>query len=193
MRGASGARDCVMSKDSRFKTRRTSAREGGYVSSSGDEREEVYSNAVDKEYAGDVQSGDESYREEFYTGRESSAREEQPMPYLQQGDEPGVDEEPAGGGSRVPRGPVMDEKDIESMFLAARHNKHKELKALLDKGIPPNMADQHGNTILIVACQNGNKRVVRQVAVRFVSLTFHFDAHRHVQFLLLVRFRPRLH
>jgi hypothetical protein len=166
----------MSSKDTRFRTRRSHAKEGDYVSSSGDEREEVYSNAADgslhagassgadREYHGDVHSGDESYREEFYTGRESSAREEyQPMPYLAGGgdgddviDDSGLDRDRAAA-----RGPVVDEADIEKMFVAARHGKHKELKVLLDKGIPPNVADQHGNTILIIACQNGNKRVVR--------------------------------
>ena len=150
----------MSSKDSRFKTRRTQAREGDYVScSSGDEPEEVYSNAVEKEYVGDVQSGDESYREEFYTGRESSAREEQPMPFLVQGDD-AIDDSGLASDRVAARGPVVDDADIEKLFLAARHGKHKELKTLLDKGIPPNMADQHGNTILIIACQNGNKRVV---------------------------------
>jgi len=153
----------MSSRDTRFRTRRNSAREGDYVScSSGDEPEEAYSNAVDREYVGDVQSGDESYREEFYTGRESSAREaEQPMPYLQQGDgDDAIDDSGLERDRLAARGPVVDDADIESMFLAARHGKHKELKALLDKGIPPNIADQHGNTILIIACQNGNKRVV---------------------------------
>ena len=129
------------------------------MSSSGDEREEVYSNAVDKEYGGDLQSGDESYREEFYTGRESSHREEQPMPYLQQDETQDRSlEKSSEFGSNSS---AVNDEDIETMFRAARHGKHKELKALLDRGIPPNMADQHGNTILIIACQNGNKRVVR--------------------------------
>lgn len=170
----------MASKDTRFKTRRAPAREGDYVScSSGDEPEEVYSNAVDKDtYVGDVQSGDESYREEFYTGRESSAREEQAMPYLVQGDEDAIDDSGLERDRAVARGPVVDDADIEKMFLAARHNKHKELKALLDKGIPPNMADQHGNTILIVACQNGNKRVVSACACAWERFIARLDRTR---------------
>lgn len=60
----------------------------------------------------------------------------------------------------------FDEDDIANVFSYSRHNRSKDLERLLDKtGIPANVRDQHGNTILIVACQNGLKRVAK-VALR---------------------------
>ena len=37
---------------------------------------------------------------------------------------------------------------------------------MLEKGVNPNMTDEYGNTILIVAAQNGSKRMVK-TALRF--------------------------
>ena len=53
--------------------------------------------------------------------------------------------------------------DITSVdvFSLARHNRLAELKAVLDHGVDPNSRDKAGNTILIVAAQNGNKAVVK--------------------------------
>ncbi|KAJ8608292.1 hypothetical protein CTAYLR_010383 [Chrysophaeum taylorii] len=35
------------------------------------------------------------------------------------------------------------------------------IERLLARGVPPNVRDEHGNTILIIACQNGLKRVAK--------------------------------
>ena len=36
-----------------------------------------------------------------------------------------------------------------------------ELKAVLEHGVDPNSKDKNGNTVLIVAAQNGNKSIVK--------------------------------
>jgi len=54
------------------------------------------------------------------------------------------------------------EEDLLNVFSFARHSRTKDLEKLLNStGIPANVRDKHGNTILIVACQNGLKRVAK--------------------------------
>jgi len=57
-------------------------------------------------------------------------------------------------------------KDVEDIFSYARHNRVEDLERLLDAGIPVNIRDQYGNTILSVACQNGHKRSAKAVLRR---------------------------
>mmetsp|Transcript_11806 Transcript_11806/g.15423 ORF Transcript_11806/g.15423 Transcript_11806/m.15423 type:complete len:229 (+) Transcript_11806:169-855(+) len=52
----------------------------------------------------------------------------------------------------------FDSKDVEDIFSYARHNRVEDLERLLDAGMPINIRDQYGNTVLAVACQNGHKR-----------------------------------
>merc|ERR1712129_15903 len=54
----------------------------------------------------------------------------------------------------------------EVMFRCTRHGRYKDVKMMLEKGINPNIVDNHGNTILIVAAQNGSKRLVK-TALRY--------------------------
>ena len=50
----------------------------------------------------------------------------------------------------------------EDPFSLARHNRLEKLKALLaDSSIDVDMRDPKGNTLLLVACQNGLKRVAK--------------------------------
>lgn len=51
-------------------------------------------------------------------------------------------------------------KDILSL---ARHNRVEQLERLLIDGVSPDLQDDNGNSILSVACQNGNKRIVKLV------------------------------
>ena len=61
-----------------------------------------------------------------------------------------------------PDASAFDEEDVVNVFSFARHNRTKDLERLLDStGIPANVRDRHGNTILIVACQNGLKRIAK--------------------------------
>ena len=50
---------------------------------------------------------------------------------------------------------------LEEVLSLARHNRVDKLEQILAAGFDPNQQDRNGNTILTVACQNGNKRVVK--------------------------------
>lgn len=50
---------------------------------------------------------------------------------------------------------------VENIFSLARHNRVDEIERVLKRGIPPDVRDEYGNTILIIACQNGHKRVAK--------------------------------
>jgi hypothetical protein len=60
----------------------------------------------------------------------------------------------------------ISEKDVEDIFSYARHGRCADIERLLDKGIPLNVRDEYGNTILTIACQNGNKKVAKLVLRR---------------------------
>ena len=50
---------------------------------------------------------------------------------------------------------------LNKLFSRVRHNRYKEVEAILDTGISPDVRDQHGNSLIILACQNGNKRIAK--------------------------------
>ena len=61
----------------------------------------------------------------------------------------------------------MADEDYEVIFSYARHNRRAELKQLLDEeGVDPEMRDWAGNTILIIACQNGLKNMLKAILQR---------------------------
>ena len=51
-------------------------------------------------------------------------------------------------------------------FKKVRNNKVDEVGALMDDGVPPDIRDESGNTLLAVACQNGHKRLTRAMLKR---------------------------
>jgi len=59
-----------------------------------------------------------------------------------------------------------DFENKEEAFSFARHGRIDELESLLKRGLPVDIRDESGNTILAIACQNGNKRVVK-LALRY--------------------------
>jgi ankyrin repeat protein len=62
--------------------------------------------------------------------------------------------------------------DHELIFSYARHNRIDQVKQLLDEeGVDPEVRDWAGNTILIIACQNGLKNMIKCVLRRGA----HFD------------------
>lgn len=63
-----------------------------------------------------------------------------------------------------------DDFDIESLFSSARHGRVDEIEKVLNAGVPIDVRDGHGNTILIIACQNGNKRVAKLVLRRGANI-----------------------
>lgn len=52
------------------------------------------------------------------------------------------------------------------IFSLARHGRYVELESLFLNGIDPDSKDSFGNTILIIAAQNGNKRIAK-MALRY--------------------------
>ena len=60
----------------------------------------------------------------------------------------------------------LKEYDI---FSFARHNKYEYLETLFMAGINPNSKDAHGNSVLIVAAQNNNKRICK-IALKYMKL-----------------------
>ena len=50
---------------------------------------------------------------------------------------------------------------LDKMLRATRHGRFAEVEDVLRMGLPIDATDQHGNTLLTVACQNGNKRIAK--------------------------------
>jgi hypothetical protein len=50
---------------------------------------------------------------------------------------------------------------VRDVFSLARHNRYDDVADLLDKGVPVDVQDAFGNTILLIACQNGLKRMAK--------------------------------
>jgi ankyrin repeat protein len=46
-------------------------------------------------------------------------------------------------------------------LLFVKNGKLAELEEALDEDVPVDTADEHGNTLLILACQQGNKRLAK--------------------------------
>eukprot|EP00428_Durinskia_dybowskii_P067054 CAMPEP_0170370428 /NCGR_PEP_ID=MMETSP0117_2-20130122/8506_1 /TAXON_ID=400756 /ORGANISM="Durinskia baltica, Strain CSIRO CS-38" /LENGTH=282 /DNA_ID=CAMNT_0010625203 /DNA_START=133 /DNA_END=981 /DNA_ORIENTATION=+ len=64
----------------------------------------------------------------------------------------------------------LSEKDVEDVFSYARHGRCEEIERLFSKGLPVDVRDSFGNTVLIIACQNGNKRVAKAVLRRGANI-----------------------
>ena len=50
--------------------------------------------------------------------------------------------------------------DLDTVFSQARHGRLKRLEQSLDEGFDVNTKDQRGNTLLIVAVQNGHRKMI---------------------------------
>jgi hypothetical protein len=66
-----------------------------------------------------------------------------------------------GQAPPVPLSREITERDVADIFLCARFNRLDQLEELFRVGVPVNVRDSYGNTVLIVACQNGHKRVAK--------------------------------
>ena len=69
-----------------------------------------------------------------------------------------------------PLGYGVSENDVETLFSYCRHGRIVEIERLLDKGIPIDVRDNYGNTLLIIACQNGNKKTAKAVLRRGANI-----------------------
>jgi ankyrin repeat protein len=61
---------------------------------------------------------------------------------------------------------ILNNIQIYDIFSFARHNKYEYLESLFEQGLNPDSKDEHGNTILIIAAQNNNKRILK-LALRY--------------------------
>lgn len=59
-----------------------------------------------------------------------------------------------------------NQQDIDDIFSFTRHGKVEAVNNLLIQGVPVDIKDNDGNSILAVACQNGNKRLMK-LALRY--------------------------
>lgn len=64
----------------------------------------------------------------------------------------------------------LSDQDVEDVFSYARHGRVEEIDRLFNKGLPVDVRDQYGNTVLTIACQNGNKRVAKAVLRRGANI-----------------------
>lgn len=60
----------------------------------------------------------------------------------------------------------VSDQDVEDIFSYARHGRCDDIDRLLNRGIPVDVRDEYGNTLLTIASQNGNKRVAKTVLRR---------------------------
>ena len=60
--------------------------------------------------------------------------------------------------------------DVEDIFRFARHGRCEEMEKLLEFGIPIDIRDSNGSTLLITACQNGNKKIVKSLLRRGANI-----------------------
>jgi ankyrin repeat protein len=58
-------------------------------------------------------------------------------------------------------------------FTMSRHGHTADIERLLDRGIPINVRDPYGSTLLVIACQNGSKRVAKLVLRRGKGVYYH--------------------
>ena len=52
-------------------------------------------------------------------------------------------------------------EDFRNLFSYSRHGKYKQVTDLLKSGCPAEGRDKFGNSPLVIACQNGNARIVK--------------------------------
>lgn len=64
----------------------------------------------------------------------------------------------------------IENYDVEDIFSYARHGRCDDIEKLLDRCVPVDVRDEFGNTLLITACQNGNKRVAKCVLRRGANI-----------------------
>lgn len=69
-----------------------------------------------------------------------------------------VAESRQGGGGAM-EASSEDVPEVDTVFSQIRNGRYNRVEKALDMGFDPNETDSHGNTSLIIACQNLNKRI----------------------------------
>lgn len=66
---------------------------------------------------------------------------------------------------KIPRALVEPQRfkvaEMRNLFSFSRHGRYSQMKELLSKGVPIDARDENGNSALIIACQNGQGRLVK--------------------------------
>ena len=65
---------------------------------------------------------------------------------------------------------TVSDSPYEIIFSRARHGRLTEVQLALDEGMGVNSCDNHGNTLLHVACQNGNKKLSKMLLRRHADI-----------------------
>merc|ERR1711871_1885977 len=63
-----------------------------------------------------------------------------------------------------------DAPDMETVFSQCRNGRSKRLGDSLNAGFPVDAEDEGGNTLLLVSCQNCNKRMVEMLLIRGAAI-----------------------
>lgn len=100
----------------------------------------------------------------FYSSR--SSRESTPRHPLLKSSKSSVYYDSKEIGDDVEIAPGVTDQDVEDIFSYARHGRCEDIERLLNRGIPVDIRDSFGNTLLVIACQNGNKKVAKLVLRR---------------------------
>lgn len=147
--------------DDRFHTPRSSARRAGYASSE-DERFSTARGAYSARSMSARSENENEYSKQYngyeeqqvyYSSREHSIEES----YHEQDSEFYTREDQY----RTPSYVEEYAHEIADIFSLTRHNKISDVEDLLDQGVPVNIKDNHGNTVLSIACQNGLKKMAK--------------------------------
>jgi len=72
---------------------------------------------------------------------------------------PGGSKAPSEGGGGDAAG--LSRNQVRDLFTKALNNRYKQVEELFAMGVPPDTRDEHGNTCMHVAAQNGNKRLIK--------------------------------
>merc|ERR1712146_809154 len=73
-------------------------------------------------------------------------------------------EEKAAKEPPIPAGKNLTMQEMayfNRIYSLCRHNKYREIESLLEKGAPVDATDEFGNTPLVIAAQNGYKRMTK--------------------------------
>lgn len=146
-------------------SQRSNGSHGSYGSKdSGGNNETAYAMQAKHYYASSYDGYYQSYQHaEAQAKRPPSGYRSAPMEKPQAATSSTADHEEA-----IP--PHISEQDIEDVFRFARHGRVEEIERLLGQGVPVDVRDSYGNTLLITACQNGNKRVAKTVLRRGANI-----------------------
>jgi len=85
------------------------------------------------------------------------------------------------------RAKLLKMSEHEEAFHFARHGKVSALARLLKSGFKVDAQDEFGNTVLVIGCQNNNKKIVK-LALRFGAKAGHSNKVGHTGLFFCIKF-----